>query len=173
MVIVSVLLLLALASDLKTYKIKNSITYSFMLAGLTVNFVGGGAGGLVFSLQGMILPAAVLFVLYVMKVLGAGDIKLLSAVGAVMGAGFVMHATACSFICGGIIALGLILARQNGAERFKYVLLYVKSCFLTMNLLQYEDLEDRQRSGKFHFSIAIASGTAAAFIVHGFRPAGL
>lgn len=163
--IISVLLLFALISDLRTYKIKNSITYSFMLVGLTVNLARGGLEGLMFSLQGIILPVACLFILYVMKVVGAGDVKLLSSVGAVMGAGFALYATICSFICGGFIASGIILTRHNGAERFKYLIKYVKSCFLTMELLQYTDFKDIRGSGKFHFSIAIASGTAAVIIL--------
>ncbi|MDD4503922.1 MAG: A24 family peptidase [Clostridiaceae bacterium] len=173
MSIISVLLLLALVSDLRTYKVKNSITYSFMIVGLTANLVREGLEGLMFSLQGIILPAACLMILYVMRVVGAGDIKLLSAVGAVMGAGFVLYATVCSFICGGFIASGIILARHNGAGRFKYLIQYVKSCFLTLQLLQYTDFKDIRESGRFHFSIAIASGTVAVIIVRGFGLAGL
>jgi prepilin peptidase CpaA len=164
-----VLLLLALASDLRTYKIKNSITYSFMLVGLTVNLAMGGFEGLIFSLKGIILPALCLIILYAVRVIGAGDIKLLSAVGAVMGAAFVSYATISSFICGGIIASGLILARQNGVKRFKYFLLYIRSCFLTMELLKYTGFEDIQEVGEFHFSIAIASGTVAVMVFRGFE----
>lgn len=167
LIIISALLLLALASDLKTYGIKNSITYGFMLIGLTVNLAMEGIGGLVFSLQGIILPAACLFALYIIKIIGAGDVKLLCAVGAVMGAAFTLYATICSFICGGFIAWGLILARNNASERFNHLILYLKSCFLTMEILQYTDFEDSQGGGNFHFSIAIASGTAAATILWG------
>lgn len=169
LIIISVLLLLALASDLSTYKIKNSITYSFMFAGLTVNLAMGGFDGLIFSLKGIIMPAVCLAILYAVRIIGAGDIKLLSAVGAVMGAAFVSYATICSFICGGFIASGLILARQNGVKRFKYLLLYMKSCFLTMELLKYTGFEDIQGAGEFHFSIAIASGTLAVIVFRGFE----
>jgi prepilin peptidase CpaA len=135
-----------------------------MLAGLLVNLAMGGFEGLIFSLKGIILPAVCLMTLYSVKMIGAGDIKLLSAVGAVMGAAFVSYATICSFISGGFIASGLILARRNGLERFKYLLLYIKSCILTMEPLQYTGFEDMQGAGKFHFSIAIASGTAAVTV---------
>lgn len=165
-VIISVLLLLALISDLKTYKIKNSITYGFMLVGLTLNLAKAGSQGLFFSLQGIMLPAVCLMVLYAMRAVGAGDIKLLSAIGAVMGAGFALHAAACSFIFGGIIAFGIVLFRHNGMGRLKYLLTYIKSCVLSMELLQYTDFEDKQDAGKFHFSIAIASGTTTALIAH-------
>jgi len=155
-------------SDLRSYKIKNSITYGFMLAGLAANFTGKGFKGLMFSLQGIMLPAVCLLVLYMMRAVGAGDIKLLSAIGAVMGSRFVLYATAYSFICGGVIAIGIILARRNGIVRFKYLFTYIKSCILSMELLQYADFKDRQNAGKFHFSIAVALGTAVTIISNGF-----
>jgi len=167
LIIIAALLLLALISDLKTYRIKNSITYGFMFVGLTANLAIEGFEGLVFSLQGIMLPAACLIVLYMMRVVGAGDVKLLSAVGAVMGAGFALYATAYSFICGGFIASAVILLSRNGKERFRYLITYIKSCLLSMELLKYADFQDKQKTGKFHFSIAVVSGTAAVIIVHG------
>ena len=171
LVIISALLLLALVSDLISYRIKNSITYSFMLVGLIANFAMEGSKGMIFSLQGIMLPVAGLIVLYMMRIIGAGDIKLLSAVGAVMGAGFALYAMVYSFICGGVIASLLILIRRNGIERFKFLLSYMQSCLISMELLQYTDFNDKQNSGKFHFSIAVASGTAAAVIIGGFGTA--
>lgn len=168
--IISVLLLLAVVSDLRTYRIKNSITYSFMLVGLAANVAMRGPKGMIFSLQGIILPVAGLTLLYILRVIGAGDIKLLSAVGAVMGADFTLSAIAYSFICGGVIASLLILVRRNGIERFKYLVSYMKSCIISMELLQYTDFKDKQNKSKFHFSIAVASGTVAAVIINGFGP---
>jgi prepilin peptidase CpaA len=139
-----------------------------MLVGLTANLAMEGFEGLMFSLMGIVLPAACLIVLYVTRIIGAGDIKLLSAVGAVMGAAFALNVTISSFICGGFIASGLILTTHNGVARFKYLLQYMKSCYLTMKLLQYADFEDRKEAGRFHFSIAIASGVVAVILFKGF-----
>jgi prepilin peptidase CpaA len=156
--------MLALVSDLRTYKIKNFITYTFMLVGFTANSSLEGLKGMMFSLQGIILPAVCLVVLYMMRIIGAGDIKLLSAIGAVMGAGFVSYATLYSFLCGGFVALALILIRRNGIERLKHLFVYIKSCFISMELLEYANFEDKDGS-KFHFSIAVASGTITAIII--------
>ncbi|NLK36052.1 MAG: prepilin peptidase [Gracilibacteraceae bacterium] len=168
LIIISMLLLFALVSDLRTYSIKNYITYGFMLIGLTLNFAMEGLRGLAFSLQGIIIPALFLFILYIMRIIGAGDVKLLCAVGAVMGGVFSLYAAICSFICGGFIASSLMLARNNASERFNHFILYLTSCFLTMKILQYTDFGDRKDGGKFHFSLAIASGTIAAVIIKSF-----
>lgn len=170
LIVVTALLMLALVSDLRTYKIKNLITYSCMLLGLTTNLAREGFQGLVFSLQGIIIPAACLIILYMIRAIGAGDIKLLCAVGAVMGSGFALYATAYSFICGGFIASGIILIRRNGIARFKYLFTYIKSCLLSMEPLQYTNFKDKQDAGKFHFSIAVALGTAAAIIINALEP---
>jgi prepilin peptidase CpaA len=163
-------MLFALISDFRTYKIKNSITYSFMLVGLAANLAMEGSKGMMLSLQGIILPVAGLLVLYMTRIIGAGDIKLLGAVGAIMGAGFALYAMVYSFICGGVIASLLILIRRNGVERFKYLFSYLKGCLILLKPLQYTDFTDKQGGEKFHFSIAVALGTAAAFIIGGFFP---
>lgn len=152
-------------SDLKTYKIRNSITYSFMAAGLIMNFLAEGFKGMALSLQGILLPVVCLIVLYMLRMIGAGDIKLFSAIGAIMGAGFTMYSIVYSFILGGVIALLLILARRNGVWRFRYLLVYLKSCFLLMKPIEYADFEDKHYESKFHFSIAAALGTTTAAIL--------
>ncbi len=165
-IITCILLVLALVSDLQSCRIRNTITYGFMLVGTAANITEEGFSGLLFSLQGIILPVLLLMIFYIMRAIGAGDLKLISAVGAVMGAGFAVYAAVCSFIFGGIIAAGIILFRHNGMERLKYFITYIKSCILSMELLQYMDFNDKQNSGRFHFSIAIASGTVAAFAAY-------
>jgi prepilin peptidase CpaA len=165
LLVISILLLLAVMSDLASYKIKNSLTFSFMLTGMLMNLIRSGTKGVVFSLQGIILPVICLLVLYTMRMLGAGDIKLLSAIGSVMGSGFTANVMIFSFICGGIMAAGLILTRHNGIERVKYLCLYIKSCLISMKLLQYSDFRYKPDGSKFPFSVAVASGTAAAVII--------
>lgn len=165
LVIVLAALLLSLISDLRTYKINNVITYGFMAAGLTINLLAEGPKGMMFSMQGIIIPVACLLLLYMMRMLGAGDIKLFSAIGAVMGAGFALYAMAYSFICGGIIASFLILVRRNGVKRFKYLITYLRCCFISMKPLQYTEFERNQDKGSFHFSIAAATGTVAAVLL--------
>lgn len=159
-------ILLALVSDLRSYKIKNSITYGFMAAGLAANLMLEGIPGILFSLQGIIAPVICLLLLYTLRMIGAGDIKLFCAVGAAMGAAFTLYALAYAFVCGGVIAAILILNRQNGLQRLRHIAAYTKSCFLLMKPLSYTDFAEKQDGSKFHFSIAAASGTVAALLLN-------
>lgn len=155
---VVILIVLALISDIRTYKVKNELILFFVIIGTTTNILLEGINGLKFSLCGMITPIIILFILYALRMLGAGDIKLFSAVGTVMGAGFVINAMAYSFIFGGIIALGVMFVNKNGRQRLKYLRQYIKACFLSFSLLPYTDLSNKNDGAKFRFTYAIACG---------------
>ncbi len=162
---VLILLVIAVISDLRTYRISNTVTFGFMLFGLVSNLITDGVKGMLFSVQGLILPVISLLLVYIMRAVGAGDVKLLSAIGAFMGSGFIFNVILYTFLCGGIIAALLILVRRNGTERLRYLLLYVKTCTLSMSLVEYSDLMERSDGSKFHFSPAIAFGTIMAMTI--------
>lgn len=82
--------LYSLWTDYKERKIKNSIVYPLMVFGLIVSIVERGAKGALFSLGGMLI-ALVLFPFYLAGGIGAGDIKLFMAIGAVKGFNFVFE----------------------------------------------------------------------------------
>jgi len=158
------LILLSLISDYKHYRVKNTIVYPFMAAGLLTNLFFYGIHGFSLSLMATVVPVIVLFLLYNLKMLGAGDIKLFAAIGSIMGMKFTLYSIIYSFLMGGLIALVITCFRKNGYERLKYFLGYMKRCFLTLSLLPYTNLKDRSDGAKFRFSYAAALGVLAAFI---------
>jgi prepilin peptidase CpaA len=158
-IILAVLVTASLISDIKTQKIKNIIVLPFIAAGLVINLILSGGRGLLDSFAGALIPAVILFVFYALKMLGAGDIKLFCAAGAIMGTEFVLYMMAYSFITGGIIALVIILVRKNAAERMKTFFTYLKHSLLTMSLKPYTDDIGSDRSSVFRFSYAVTAGT--------------
>lgn len=159
------LLCIAVLCDLKTHKIKNRITFPFMLMGAMTNLYTSGIRGLTASLLGWGIPILLLYVLYRLKMLGAGDIKLFAAMGSIAGHGFILYSMAYSFLCAGAIGMVLILLRRNGVARIRYFCAYVRSCLLTFSLRDYSSFKDKDRGGdKFHFSLAILAGTLIQLI---------
>lgn len=152
------LLVLALISDIKTHRIKNSITYIFSLTGLLTNIIIFGVHGLLISLAGWLTPFLLLIVLYFAGILGAGDIKLFSAIGCIAGPIFAILVILFSFILGGIIAAVILLIRKNTKDRFKVLWSYIKACFLTQSLIVYKNDDHDDRHGRFPFTIAIVPG---------------
>lgn len=133
-----------------------------MILGILTNFVLFGISGGFNSIFATLLPVILLFVLYALRMLGAGDIKLFSAIGAVMGLEFVLYTLAFSFISGGIIAILLMAIRKNGRTRLLYLGHYLKKCFLTFSLLPYSDFQDKSDGSKFRFAYAVTCGTILA-----------
>ena len=152
------LVMLAVISDIRIFKIKNIIIIVFTAAGLATNFITGGLPALTGSALAAVLPIPLLFVLYLPKMLGAGDIKLFCAIGAIGGAGFVLYAMAYSFIAGGFIAAGIMLVNKSFRQRGKYLVEYLKTCFLTRSLPPYTDFGNKSDGAKFRFSCAAACG---------------
>lgn len=79
-VLLLALVLTAGLLDLRTRRIPNWLTVGGAVAGLSLVAVSGG--GVVQSLAGLGTALGVGFLLYAMKLLGAGDAKLMAAVGA-------------------------------------------------------------------------------------------
>lgn len=154
----TILLVAALISDIKSRKIKNKITLTFITVGLLTNSIIFGFKGLRNSLLGIFIPVILLMALYALRMLGAGDIKLLSALGAVFGVGAILKITAYSFIAGGIISLVLVVKRRNAKERFIYFCNYIKSVFLTLHIMPYTDFDSKEDKGKFPFAYAVFCG---------------
>lgn len=161
----AILIPLAVISDWKTFSIKNQLIFTFIIAGILTNFYYSGPNGVLSSILGAVLPILLLFALYALRMLGAGDIKLFSAVGAVMGVKFVLYCIACSFLSGGIIAIFIIIVRKNAKQRLIHLFTYLKLCFLTLSLKPYTDFADKSDGAKFQFAWAIACGSALTVIL--------
>lgn len=161
---ICILLILSVYSDFKYYKINNLITLSFILVGLITCFIGDGYIGLICSIYGILLPLALLFPLFLFKMLGAGDVKLFCALGAITGLNIVIQILIYSFLSGGIIGVFVLLVRKNIKQRLKYLISYLKSCFLVGALLPYGNVKDKSDGSKFRFSYAIACGTAISLL---------
>ena len=97
--------------DLKTGKIPNFITLPAIVLGLILNAYYSGLEGLKDSLLGMILGILLLLIPFVLHGLGAGDVKLLAAIGALNGSTFVFYTFLYSAMAGGLLALAIALFR--------------------------------------------------------------
>ena len=79
--LILILLIAAVYYDMRTFRIPNAVTGMGCVAGCLYSVVTNGIRGLGCSLTGMLIPVVGLFVLFVIRIVGAGDIKLLAAIG--------------------------------------------------------------------------------------------
>lgn len=159
------LLVISVAGDIRSYKINNITVATGLAAGLILNLLYGGPGGLASSILAAVVPAILLIVLFALRMLGAGDIKLFCAIGAIMGIPFILYAMAYSFLAGGLMALAVMLARGNMKQRLRHIAAYLKTCFLTGKFSPYTEFGDKSDGAKFHFSLAIAAGCVIQTII--------
>lgn len=149
--------LLAAFTDMKSRKVRNILVLPALLTGLLWNTTHGGFSGMQDAFLGAVLPL-ILFPFYIIRMLGAGDIKLLMALGAWLGLNNSLSLTAFSIICGGVMALGIIMIQQNGWRRLKRLHNYLQVCFLSGKLLPYQDSEQMLTDDALPFALAVVGG---------------
>lgn len=76
---------IACAVDLRTRRIPNLLTFGAAAGALVFHFATGGSSGLGNAAGGWLAGAAMLMVPYALGGMGAGDVKLLAALGAWLG----------------------------------------------------------------------------------------
>ena len=124
-------LLVAIVTDLRSYKIPNWLTLSAMAAGLLGHASVEGLSGLLFSLKGIGVGLALFLVFYVTGGMGAGDVKLLAAVGGFIGAEGVFSAGIMAMLLGGLYAIATMITHWGMGVGLKHMWTILKTCILT------------------------------------------
>lgn len=163
---VLVLLLVAAAViDLRTYRIPNRLTVGGMAFGLVYNtvFASSWTDGLLGAATGLGVGLVVLLPVYVLRVMGAGDVKLMAMVGAIVGFPDILHAVLYSLIAGGVAAVGFALHRRAFRRMSGNVVDIVQSmAFAAMvGHRPTPALSGRPSIGKLPYGVSIAGGTIA------------
>jgi prepilin peptidase CpaA len=106
-------LVVAAIIDVREGRIPNWLTGSLAVFGIGVNSLAYGLDGFLFGLGGLIMGLVCLIFFYLKGGMGAGDVKLLGAIGTILGPGQVVFAFAFAAILGGLYSLAL-LSTQGG-----------------------------------------------------------
>jgi prepilin peptidase CpaA len=110
-----VVLLIASAIDIQSRRIPNWLVFPFLVAGFAVALSGVGPVGFLQSISGFGLAAAVTGVLWWLRGMGMGDVKLCAAIGAWIGPDQLIIALVMMGLSGGVMAL--FWALWHGALR--------------------------------------------------------
>ncbi|WP_337172934.1 A24 family peptidase [Paludisphaera sp.] len=107
--------LIAAGTDLWKFKVYNALTLPALAGGLIASGLSGGWAGLATSGLGALAGFGLLVGFFAMGGVGAGDVKLLTALGAWLGPALTLHVFLASAILAGLYALALTIL--NGGLR--------------------------------------------------------
>ena len=155
----SSILVVSAVIDLKTQKIPNLITFPAMIVGIIYHCVISKWAGLLFSLEGLALGIALFIIPYLMGGMGAGDAKLVGAVGAIIGPKGVLLASLFTAIAGGVYALLIFLFNiQYFKDFIERNVLTLKVFAFTKHFIPIPADESIEKP-KLCYGLAIAIGT--------------
>lgn len=98
--------------DLRTRRIPNWLTFGSALAAVVLHGYMGGPAAAGWALAGWLVGVAFFLPIFALGGMGAGDVKLLAALGAWLGPGPIVWVALFSLIAGGVI--GLVVAVGYG-----------------------------------------------------------
>jgi prepilin peptidase CpaA len=150
--ILILLFLSAIVTDLKWNRIYNLQTYPAMAFGLVLGFAAAGTYGALMSFLGLVVGVSLLFVFYLLGGVGAGDVKLLGAIGALKGLSFVLWTMFYTGLVGGAMALAVIIWRGSVWQTLKNLV------FFARHPLSFQREQDPQQHQYLPYGLAISIG---------------
>jgi prepilin peptidase CpaA len=171
------LLLIALALaitaaifDVREHRIPNWLTYPGIVLGLVLRAVllrGGlfGLKGLGSAIAGLMLGGGVMLLFYMVRAMGAGDVKLMAAVGSLVGPGHAIVVLLATAICGGVMAVvySVYRGRMGATIRNLGSVLWFHA---RSGLQTHPELNlDNPAALRMPYGLAIATGTLYAFLL--------
>ncbi|PTL39144.1 A24 family peptidase [Alkalicoccus saliphilus] len=156
--ILTLLLAVSLITDIASRRILNIVTFPAIAAGFLYHTVTSGIDGFLFSGAGFLVGFGVLLIPFMLGGMGAGDVKLMAAVGALTGMSFTLAAFVLAAFIGGFLALFMVLKRHGVFSSFKtaiYALPFMKGSF--------QEMRQTAKSTTMPYGVAIVLGTVSAY----------
>lgn len=182
LILLGIFLLIAAWSDADRRRIPNTLVLVALSSGLIFHSMGPestagsglftqspGALGTGAAVAGALLGLGIFFPFWLLRLLGAGDVKLLAAVGAFAGPEAFANIALFVFFAGGILALLHIFTFRSGR-------IVLQNTWLAISQLRQTDRPAfdirTQTVWRMPYAVAIAAGVAAyaGWTLSGLRP---
>lgn len=144
----------AVICDLTTDKIPNPIIASGYVTAFFYQGICSGYSGLWEGLMGALFPLIVLFPIFCIRGLGAGDLKLLSVAGCFFSFDKSVYCLIAAMIIGAALSIIKMLIQHNFKERLYYFISYMQEALLTGRLKKY-NMETNDMRSRIHMSLPI------------------
>jgi prepilin peptidase CpaA len=149
--------------DWRSRRIPNWLTVPGFFLGIALHAVLSGWRGALFALEGAGLALALLLVPVLMRALGAGDWKLMGAVGALMGPIMFLFVLLASFFVSGLMAAVHMIRMRRVKETFRNMLVLVRGVLAFGLKVNPQVSLDNPHSLKLPYGVAVAAATLVCF----------
>jgi prepilin peptidase CpaA len=149
--------------DIRYRRIPNVYVLAGLVSGLAANLALNGWRGLGMSLVGCLFAFGLMLVLHLFGALGAGDVKLFAAIGAVVGAQMVLPAFVAVVLTGGVLAVWTTLRVGTLRETASRVAYIFYSVLFTFRVPQY--VLPAEKNHTIPYGVAIMVGSLISLAI--------
>jgi prepilin peptidase CpaA len=171
-ILLFIALALAIAAavvDVQQHRIPNRLTYPAIVLGFLLRGLLLGGKGLLTALSGCLLAGGIVFLFYAVRAMGAGDVKLLAAIGSLVGPSHAVVVLLATAIFGGVLAIGYALYRRQLVSTVKNVGSVLRF-HAWAGLQAHPELNlDNPSALRMPYGLAIAAGTLYALLAMWWR----
>lgn len=149
--------------DVRYRRIPNKLVLVTLLGGITLNALFGGTHGLVVSLSGFALAFGLMFSLHVFGTMGAGDVKLFAAIGAINGISLVLPTLLVVALTGGVLAIFKMIYSGRAKTTMFGVMQFFYGLLPGQTIPRFDIPEDP--SYTLPYAVPICFGSLLAFLL--------
>ena len=143
--------------DLWSRRVPNQLTLGVAALGVTLAALGLSGHSLMAALAGLVVGLLLMLPGHVIGATGAGDVKLLAAIGTLLGPSGILVAFIYTAIAGGVLALIVAVRRRVLRESVARTAALVRTGGGNM-----ATIEDTSKNNRFAYAPAIAIGALVA-----------
>lgn len=154
---------IAFTTDYKASRIPNNLVLAGIAGGLFINLFNG-MEGLLFALKGMAFGFGVLLVIYMLGGVGAGDVKLFAALGAISGVNFTLSTLVYSLFAAAVIGIIMVALKGELGLRMKK-LFYTVVAVVTLGRIKIISNLKESQGFRFPFMYAVLPGLLLAYFM--------
>ena len=149
--------------DVRFRRIPNVLVLMALIAGLVINSAFGGFRGLGNSALGFAVAFIPMLLLHVFGAMGAGDVKLMGAVGSILGAALMPVTLILVVMAGGVLAIYTMLRAGTVFSTLHGVLRIFVGLLPGWEMPRFAMAPDRRHTIPYGVAIMVGSLVAALF----------
>jgi prepilin peptidase CpaA len=165
-VVVVIVGLLACVTDVRSRRIPNSLTFGAAGAALLFHLLIDGPAGIAIAVAGWATGLMLFLPFFLLRGMGAGDVKLLAALGAWLGPFQVIWLALFAAIAGGVLALVVAVTRGHTRTMFRNVGSMLLFWYVAGPRPVPEQTLERSTSPRLAYAIPIFVGTVITLWRH-------